>query len=332
MADPIKVAYLFGAGATHAEISALNNEPQSEAFDQKEGLLISGVSDRVIEKASRRASYIKDIEMVSSASGSPNIELLISLIESSKITEASDKASVLKKLVRSDIQGILKKYSYSKFYLHKALFEMHAIKIVESKEELCGLLSLNYDDVLDYAYKGILGKDPNYCFQLDDKKNLPLLKLHGSFNWNNVRIRNKTRNIDLLPLGSSKNYLHVPYNFIWNRALEVLIECNVLRIIGSSLSQNDIHLIDLLFKAHLEKGEPFTIELIDKQTSGDIVKGNYGFFPEIKTWHEIERPLMASVSGTVANPFKTWLYYKSQSMLGKESIGKTKYLKKVLPN
>ena len=115
----------------------------------------------------------------------------------------------------------------------------------------------HYNDVLDSAYAEHYGA-PHYCFSLEkdpplSKKPFPLLKLHGSFNWRNQEIRGRPRRIEIIPLGSNKNYLHAPYAFIWNRALEILIECDALRVIGCSLSQNDAHLIDLLFKAHLER-------------------------------------------------------------------------------
>ncbi len=79
--QPTKIAYLFGAGATHAELQ--NLEP--DLVKEKTGLLIKNVSSRVIEAARRDEEYLKDVEMVSGTKGSLNIELLISLIESSKI-------------------------------------------------------------------------------------------------------------------------------------------------------------------------------------------------------------------------------------------------------
>ena len=66
-----------------------------------------------------------------------------------------------------------------------------------------------------------------------------------------------------------------PYNFIWGRAFDVLAKCDVLRVIGCSLNQNDISLIDLLFKVHLERADYFEIEIIDFQKQGDQIKNNY---------------------------------------------------------
>ena len=84
-----KVAYLFGAGATHAEL--INIEP--DLLREKQGLLIRDVSSRVIEKARANKNYRLNLETVSSTSGSLNIELLISLLENSKIHDRPPRSA-----------------------------------------------------------------------------------------------------------------------------------------------------------------------------------------------------------------------------------------------
>jgi len=328
-----KIVYLFGAGATHAELTNL----ESELIEEMDGLLIKHVSGRVIDKARRNAGYIKGLEMVSSIKGSLNIELLITLIENSKTDNWEFKSQHLKTLVRKDIEKILTTQRTKKFYLHKALLELHKHTEIIAKEKLTGIISLNYDDVLDQAYKKYYGK-PNYCFSLENNisvsNNIPLLKLHGSFNWEKMNVRGRERTFEIIPMGASKNYLHVPYSFIWNRALEILIECDILRVVGCSMSQNDIHLIDLLFKAHLEKGESFIIEIIDSDPVGDKIKANYGFFPKIKKLSEIGSPSagykqqvpLVPKADNLENPFRSWLESKANSVL-KKNIKNTKDLK-----
>jgi hypothetical protein len=326
---PRRVVYLFGAGATHAELQNLNPDLTDEKIQERSGLLIRNVSSRVLAKARRDKKYLKDVAMVSGTSGSLNIELLISLLENSKISGWADKTRRLKALVQADIESILSKSRAKRFYLHKALLELHKDRRAQQREDLIGLISLNYDNVLDEAYKQYHGK-PNYCLSLDEatrsSKIMPLLKLHGSFNWRQQKIRGRKRTIEIIPLGSTKNYLHAPYGFIWNRALEVLIECDTLRVIGCSLSPNDIHLIDLLFKAHLERGAAFDIEIIDSDKTGERIRGDYGFFPGIKTLTKIEEPLVPDAAPE--NPFKTWLKYKSIAILGNSVT--TRHLKKVI--
>lgn len=320
-----KVVYLFGAGATHAELKNLD----PDLIEERSGLLIGNVSSRVIERARRDEEYLKEVAMVSGTSGSLNIELLISLIENSKIHGWEYKTDRLKRLVQEDIEEVLSQFRPGRFYLHKALFELHAHKKTKARESVLGFISLNYDDVLDNAYKKYYGH-PNYCFTLDgapSSRNVPLLKLHGSFNWRGQNIRGRRRTIEIIPLGSTKTYLHVPYGFIWARALDIIIRCDILRVVGCSLSPNDGHLIDLLFKAHLERGSAFDIEIISSTAAGDEIKRNYGFFRGIKTLVDIENSIPEE---DPANPFKTWLKYKSIRVLGEQTTGRTQYLKRVL--
>ena len=327
MAQPTKIVYLFGAGATHAELQ--NIDPA--LTEKNRGLLVSHVSSRVIERARREKGYIKDVATVSGTSGSLNIELLISLIENSKIRGWEHKAQRLKKLVREDIEGILSATRTRRFYLHKALLELHRNVATHQKEELIGLISLNYDNVLDTTYKEYCGRRL-YCFSTDTApaagQGIPLLKLHGSFGWKNLKIRGRKRTIEIIPLGSTKNYIHPPYGYIWNQALETLIRCDTLRVIGCSLSQNDFHLIDLLFKAHLERDAEFDIEIIAAERVGQGIRDSYGFFRGLRTLTQIKDNLVPEPEPT--NPFKTWLRYKSLALLEENEIGRTKYVRKVV--
>ena len=99
-----------------------------------------------------------------------------------------------------------------------------------------------------------------------------------------MTIRGRNKRIEIIPLGSNKNYLHSPYSFIWSRALEILIRCNTLRVVGCSLSPNDAHLVDLLFKAHLERDSDnvLNVEIISSEIAGQRIRQNYGFFPASK--------------------------------------------------
>jgi SIR2-like domain len=322
-----KIAYLFGAGATHAELLALDPDLESK----EGGLLISDLSKRVMLKASRDPDYINDLKIVSGTGGSLNIELLISLIENSKIPDWSKKTDILKNLIRDDIRSALSPSRTKRFSLHKGLLEFHQHHKTRTKEKLIGLISLNYDDVLDKAYTAVIGNGINYCFsrEMDSQApaKIPLLKLHGSFNWNNRLVLCKRRKIEIIPLGSSKSYLHAPYGFIWNRALDLLTRCDSLRVIGCSLSPNDVHLIDLLFKAQLERHKPFNLEIIALDQAADTIKGNYGFFRKITRLSDLGVP-STPVTGPL-NPFKTWLRYTAADLFSKREMNAMPYLRTV---
>src|SRR5689334_12656757 len=100
---PKKIAYLFGAGATHAEIAATDRN----YAEKNRGLRISDVSRRIMEVAKTKPAYHKGIETVAGVTGAPNIELLISLIENSKVPRWANRTALLKKLVEEDIKRIL---------------------------------------------------------------------------------------------------------------------------------------------------------------------------------------------------------------------------------
>lgn len=204
--------------------------------------------------------------------------------------------------------------------------------MIENKETLMGVITLNYDDVLDQAYEEILKHKPDYCHVVDKGNNIPLLKLHGSFNWTKIKNYGRIKNIPIIPLCINKNYLIPPYNFIWGRAFEILAKCDVLRIIGCSLNQNDIGLIDLLFKAHLERSSYFIMEIINEEGEAERIKYDYGFFPGIITPRHIEDSLIGddlSRPADLTNPFRVWLKAKAEKMIGRR-IKDTKYLKNCL--
>jgi hypothetical protein len=330
-----KIAYLFGAGATHAEIMD-SKDAQSENFIKKNGLLISHVSQRVMEKAQKN-KWFKEHKEVFANKGEFNIELFISLLEANKIDES--KIMYLKELIQEDIKTILSKERKSKFYLHNALFELHNHDKLNKKEELIGIISLNYDDILDEAYKRVLDKKPDYCLTSENNKCIPkcipLLKLHGSFNWQNIEIYGRKTNISIVPIGVNKNYLMPPYNFIWGRTYELLLGCDILRIIGCSMSQNDIGLIDLLFKAHKTRNKPIEIQIIDFQPNNGRhhIKNDYGFLPKIIEPEKIEDGLIADdlIYKETGNPLKIWLHAKTFKILNMNNteIEKTTYLKKL---
>lgn len=329
----LKIVYLFGAGATQAELSQIcKEELAAPNFSKENGLLISDVSKRVTIQAKSQKSFEK-INFFFPPNGSSNIELLISLIEDNaiQIRNSSKLADTLKKFVRKDIERVLTSEIRKKFYLNKALLELDIKNEEAGREKVLGYISLNYDTVLDEAYREILKEKPNYCLSPYTSKHscVPLLKLHGSFRWySNLKISKK---LQILPLGVNKNYLQLPYNYIWGHALEILADCDILRIIGCSLSQNDFRLIDLLFKANLHKKGSFEIHVIDFDENGKSIKDNYEFFPVVKNFSEIfgVTDMNKKDNKTTNESFQDWLKYKGAEIDDKK-LHETRYLKKLI--
>lgn len=326
--DPKSIVYLFGAGATHAELVNLApNVSTDHNLLQQRSLLMEHVSKRVCNSAKEDGVFTdKRIHNLLSPAGLSNIELFISLIENNE-TKSDDIIEQLKKRIKRDITRRLTPSTRKKYYLHRSLLELHQTN--QQSEKLIGLISLNYDQVLDEAYSTIISKEPNYCFSFEGSEGIPLLKLHGGFG-----LKYRGKELPIITPGVNKNYLELPYNFIWGRALELLIECDTLRVIGCSLSQNDLGLVDLLLKAHLKRQRPFLIQMITFDPERNNIKQTFGFFPRIETALEIDGGIISDISirdhtkGT--NPFKIWLRAKIESMMKVGEIQKTEYVKKVL--
>ncbi|MGD0206164.1 MAG: hypothetical protein ABSC89_00930 [Verrucomicrobiota bacterium] len=330
-----KIVYLFGAGATHAELVNLYPDEIAEGkFWSENGLLMTDVSRRVCEKARNHGLFSTEISPLISSAGLSNIELFISLIKNNG-TDSENTIINLERIIENDISSRLPAQRRRKFYLHKSVLELHKHS---TSEQLIGLISLNYDNVLDEAYKAIYKETPDYCLSSRQPNKIPLLKLHGGFD-----LEYRGHKLSILTPGINKNYLQLPYNFVWGRALEILIECDILRIIGCSLSQNDTGLIDLFFKAHLERGKPFEIQMISFDPPNNSIKEQYGFLPQIRRALEIEGGITGGIISdpkiqdptTGANPFKIWLKAKIQKMLAKRAITDfrdTTYLEKLLLN
>lgn len=327
--EPKKIVYLFGAGATHAEIAAI----EEETDEMKVGLGISSVTKRVMLET-QKESLFDVVRMFLGTEDNTNIELLISLLESNShdIGGSTDQiVNRLKELVKQDITLMLTPDRREKFSLHRAFFELH--DLISDKEVLGGIITLNYDTILDEAYEKHYKYVPDYSFSStreltsEGREKVPLLKLHGSFDWGSIEIAGRTREISIIPLGANKNYLRLPYNFIWGRALEILAKCDILRVIGCSLSPNDVHLIDLLFKAHVAKGKRFKIELINSQKRGEEIKERYSFFPDIVTEENILMPRLNF--GPNVNFFEEWLRAYADTV-DKTKINGTQYLKNIV--
>lgn len=157
---PQKIVYLFGAGATHAEIEYFDETLVGETVEDKRGLLMRNVSKRVFKKAQENPIFNKSIlDIITTPEGAENIELFITLLENNSTNKdlegAAEKVSILRKLVEEDITKILIRARRSRFLLHNSLFELHHNTSLGRQETLIGVLSLNYDIVLDEAYKNI---------------------------------------------------------------------------------------------------------------------------------------------------------------------------------
>jgi hypothetical protein len=284
------VVYLFGSGASHAVINAIDPSKQ---------LLTADIRQEIHEK--EKDAKVKNIPIdIWNELMDPKVDIehLISILETNYHHESAqyirnyyhDAIISLSKEVIEKIDDPIYRPN-----LYSVLFDFHNIK--NNVEKVISVFSLNYEDLFEQTLKFHLNLDVDYLIKKKnkDKKFIPVLKLHGSFNWTNTRPVNikKTKNIrsgDALwiPPGVDKKKENYPFNILWGKAFEFLMECDVLRVIGCSLNRNDWGLIPLIYTSLRlsRKNSPYEIEIIDFLDKGEKIKNDYPYL-NIKSLIEI---------------------------------------------
>ena len=301
---PKKVVYLFGTGASQAEINLYDDTIKILMRDIKEGMLTK------IDK--KKITKLKDVknELLNEHA---DVEQLITLYESTGIHKHNIIARELKKLFWEEIEERINKLGIG--YIPKllsALIDMHEIPGVG--EVLTGVLTLNYEDLIEKAICEVKG-EVDYSIKMNENHShldvgslsYPLLKLHGSFNWRNEfpitltddrRIK-KSEDVLWIPPGVEKRRERYPFSILWDRARE-LLDCDILRIVGCSLSRNDWHLVSLLYTTQKLNtvNKPYVIELINYSDTGKAIAERYPYlrFDNITENIDVQEFLISSYS------------------------------------
>jgi hypothetical protein len=346
---PSQVVYLFGSGATQAEASL---------HDETIKILARDIADGIYNKINKQ--NIKYLAEVKNDLAEPDVDVeqLITLFESSGNSKHKRIANGLKKIYKEEIEERLKKLDNPRQpQLLTALIDMYEIN--ELGEELKGIITLNYEDLIEKAICKVKGcvdllidiRNVHRVYKLPQKKEstITLLKLHGSFNWKNefpVKLVNKIKNAkDVLwiPPGVEKNKDQYPFSLIWGRATEILA-CDILRIVGCSLNRNDWQLIALLYatqRLHYTRNE-YIIEIIDYQDVGEKLKKDYPhlrirpileisevqeyvlntYFPGRSSDRKLTEAMFEfmSRSNTTINIFDTWVKAKGEYLMNSLNI------------
>ncbi len=325
MPEPTRVVYLLGAGATQAEIQRINIS---------KSLLMGDINERILPIASQDPEIKEMIKYFLHADPRyQNIEHLISLIETLEVKQYSVLANKLRHLFHEDIQNTLKEGgNYIVPNLAQTLLTLHSSSGVLQKEKLQGIISLNYDSLIDIAYQKVY-EEVNYSiycnssqYKISEKMTEipPLLKIHGSFNWrkgNPVIVSENEPTLDettslWIPPSVTKRIENYPFNYLWGKAFE-LLNCDKLRIIGCSLNQNDWGLLSLLFRTQFSQDKPYDIELIDHPSLDKNIRKKYAFLKNIislkdsklslNIFSEDEFDENDEFIGTDINFFERWL-------------------------
>ena len=233
---------------------------------------------------------------------------------------------------------------------------MYEIKGIN--EKIGGIITLNYEDLIEKAIFNVKGRiDYAINFRNNSKqfkqnninnKTIPLLKLHGSFNWKNefpVCLVDKIKREDdvlWIPPGVEKNKNNYPFSLIWGKAKEML-DCDILRVVGCSLNRNDWQLISLLYSTQRlnSQEKEYTIELINYQNIAESIKKDYSYlrFSTILDIEEVKEYIFnsfrrqasrkrlstsmvdyVSTQNSTINILDTWLKAKGENLINKHNI------------
>jgi len=245
-----RVVYLFGTGATQAEASLIDERVRLRMIDIKDGIL------RKIKEKELKEGEIQELEDVKNelADEYADVEQLITLYETSTSGQHKKIAKSLRELFREEILEQIGKLDKGNFAvegrftprLYSALIDMHEIEGLG--EILCGIMTLNYEDMVERAALSVKG-GINYSLDFLKttkshikmrKRGTLVLKLHGSFNWRNGFPLSLEDNVEReedvmwIPPGVEKHNEMYPFNIIWGKARE-LLNCEILRVVGCSL-------------------------------------------------------------------------------------------------
>lgn len=327
-----KVVYLLGSGATHAVVNDLNSQV---------GLLTANVKDRFEAVGAQWKNEIDPSIWDEAVKETVDIEHLISVIESDY---RFHEANYIREIYRKAITELVSQISdLSQPNLYSVLLDLH--NVADLNEDILCFLTLNYEDILEKTIEIQFGKKVDYGIQLEQTvaagDSVQVLKLHGSFSWlNNRPVEVKELSaIDLgkalwIPPGVEKRKDNYPFNLLWGKALEALLSCDVLRIIGCSLSRNDWGLIPLIYTAQAfdGTGHKFVVEVIDRPRVVERMKYNYGYLSfrgpeelsefvsyyaeqlEVADKNAVRSELKSILDGDNVNLMKMWLEVKVEQL------------------
>ena len=290
-----KVAYLIGAGGSHACVKRL---------DSPHGILMSdlatGLVSRIKLLVESDDQYRPLLGVVNDIiSEEANFEHLITFFDESPSAVhrafADSMRKVFEDVLNARLQNIELDYGRDRMSLYAALFDMYNVKGID--ESLHGVLTLNYDDYIEVAAAEIHDShhiDLDFCAATNESQRSWYLKLHGSFAWEDAwPIRRRSAGSSSRPLwippGIRKGKERYPFNLLWGLACDVL-NCDVLRVIGCSLGPSDWDLISLLFgtrHANQERDLPYSIEIIDSPKQAARLKRSYPYL-DVKSLFEID--------------------------------------------
>lgn len=354
-----QIVYLLGAGATFAEVKYRNARPLVNTLMRNietRDVFLEGVATRVLREFGRVSSLFDDIGVDQDA----DIEKLISLLTASGVESHSKAAEDLRRLYFKDIRKSLRTAKILREpKLAMGLLQMHDHPTFKTNvESLSAIVTTNHDGLLQVASEKVLRAvnlgfpfESTYLTHANGRSTIPILQLHGSLTWR-FAVPPKVFRLDAngqrhdtmwIPPTIQKESKTYPFNKLHALSYEALSErCDVLRVVGSSLTQNDWNILCLLFNAqkHRERDRKrsFRIELIMSQKGGTYVRSSCSFLENALVIGSLSDGRFGAFKGfeksdprfdsDLANPFFFWLreklkFHQAQGHFGSEPLAST---------
>lgn len=324
--------YLWGAGATHAEVQYLGAHTVNLLMrDNDESG--EGVATRILGQLPKRwrSSFAVD--------QGTDIEKLISLLAAGNIDRYTKLAETIRRLYFSDIRrNLWLAKVLNNPALATGLLSLHADATFRQREVLTGIITTNHDGLLLVAAQSVHnGVNLGIPFRSDDvtvatTDTPPIVHLHGSFTWTfglPLRVSLLSESTTYSPdtvwipptiIKESKSY---PFNKLAGLAYELLSrQCDVLRVVGSALTQNDWNVLSLLFNAQrhreLTQGAAFRIELVMPQRAGSEIRTACSYLKNLTPIGHLsdgdfaayKEDDLAATTSEMKNPLFYWLKEK----------------------
>jgi hypothetical protein len=333
--EPKKIMYLIGSGATHAEADHKGGTPENMLLADLGSL--GGIARAVLEETN--ADRVLSIN--ESRRGDVDIEKLITLLEGTGVDKYRKLAENLRENYFNEIiKRAARKSLFTSPELAITLLEMHKDEKFSNVEQLTAIINLNHDNLFHVASEKVYGGvNLGFYFESEhfnhtNSKKVPLLlHLHGSFSWENgnpIRIVKLDKHSKYekeriwIPPSTYKEAKDYPFSKLAGLVHEALVgNCDILRVVGCSLSQNDWNLITLIYNAQMSKSEysddKISIELIMNPSACKNVQRQTAYFEGMKRTDEmilLKEKLYEGYDVRSAgpheegNPFKYWLKRK----------------------
>lgn len=339
---------MFGAGATQAEATYLGVSQNLLMFDSDLG---EGVSSGILKRmGSDGKPFLADRGV--------DIEKLISLLSTSGIGDHARLAEVMR---RCYFDEICARIGFSSIIdrprLAMALLEMHRVDTFKREtEHLSGIITTNHDGLLQNAFQEVFGEvSIGFPFSSVDLMQAatdrvpPILQLHGSFTWS-LRVPLAVARLKKsssyspetvwVPPAVLKESKHYPFNKLVGLAHELLAgHCDLLRIVGASLTQNDWNVLSIIFNAQRQQRPsgvaPFHIELIMPRKACDNVLRDCSYLTNMTPIGSITDGEFGAfgddpeqLDPDMKNVFFYWLkekiaFHQRNGHFGKDSLGST---------